>query len=392
MSEVAHADVVILGGGIAGAGAAYEIAKTRSVILLERESVCGYHATGRSAASFTENYGTGLVRRLALGSRPFLASPPAGFCEHPLLSPRGMLTIARADQMERLDAELARARLLVPSIVPVSIDDALARVPVLRRDYLAGAILEPHSMDIDVDALQNGFLRGARAAGARIVTRAQVRGIACRNGEWQVETPAGLFAAPVMVDAAGAWADEVAQMAGIAPLGLQPLRRTAFNIPAPVGHSIAHWPLVNDVGEEFYVKVAGGQLMVSPADATPSKPMDAWADDMDVAIGAERLERATHLTVTRVSHSWAGLRTFAADRSPVVGFDPRAEGFFWLAGQGGYGIKTSSSLSRIAAALIGGQDLPDDLQRLGISASDLSPARFAPAPQVSSPSTTRGAA
>ena len=392
MSAAGRADVVIIGGGIAGAGAAYELSKTRSVVLLERESVCGYHSTGRSAASFTENYGTGLIRRLALGSRPFLAAPPPGFCAHPLLTPRGMVTIAREDQLDQLDAELTRAQLLVPSIVPMSIDDAIARVPVLRRDYLAGAIIEPHSMDIDVDGLHSGFLRGARAAGTRVVTGAEVLGLARQHGEWIVETKAGRFAAPVVVDAAGAWADEVAKLAGVAPLGLQPLRRTAFNIPSPEGQSIASWPLVNDVGEEFYFKVAGGQLMVSPADATPSAPMDAFADDMDIAIGAERLERATTITVRRVTHSWAGLRTFAPDRSPVAGFDPVTEGFYWLAGQGGYGIKTSSSLSRITAALIDGRDVPEDLRDLGIAAADLSPARFAPASGTVSPSTTRGAA
>lgn len=388
---VFEADVVIVGGGIAGAGAAYELSKTASVILLERERTCGYHSTGRSAASFTENYGTGLIRRLALGSRPFLAAPPAGFCEHPLLTPRGMVTIAREDQLDLLDFELDRARALVPTIAPITIDEALARVPVLRRDYLAGAIIEPHSMDIDVDGLHSGFLRGARAAGARIVGEAGVQSMVREGGRWQLATPQGRFSAPIVINAAGAWADELAAMAGIDRLGLQPLRRTAFNIPAPDGPSIADWPLINDVGGEFYFKVAGGLLMVSPGDATPSPPMDAWADDMDVAIGAERLERATHIAVRRVTHSWAGLRTFAPDGSPVAGFDETAEGFFWLAGQGGYGIKTASALSRIAAALVAGRELPDDLLRLGITAAELSPQRFGTSRHVLSP-IGRGAA
>jgi D-arginine dehydrogenase len=370
------AEVLIVGGGIAGAGAAYEIAAFASVIVLEREAQCGYHSTGRSAASYTENYGGAIIRRLAIASRPFLEEPPAGFSEHPLLSPRGMITIARTDQLDLLDSQLKRARLLVDSIAAIDVAEAIARVPILRRDYVAGAFIEPHSMDLDVHALHQGFLREARARGARIVVNADVHAIG-RNGEvWEVTTPAGVFRAPLLIDAAGAWADAIALLAGACPLGLVPKRRTAFNVPAPAGMSIREWPMVNDAAEEFYFKPDAGQLFVSPADATRSEPVDAYPDDIDVAAGVERLERATTLNVQRVSRSWAGLRTFAPDAEPVVGFDGGVDGFFWLAGQGGYGIKTSPALSRACVSLIRERRLPDDLLRLGISASELSPQRL----------------
>ncbi|MBX3568027.1 MAG: FAD-binding oxidoreductase [Rhizobiaceae bacterium] len=375
-------DVILVGGGIAGAGAAYEISASHRVVVLEREAQCGYHSTGRSAASFTENYGTATIRRLALASRGFLAEPPKGFCDHPLLGRRGMITIARADQRERLAKALDTARSLVPSIVPLDPAEAIARVPVLRPDYLAACFFEPNSMDLDVDGLHQGFLRGARARGATIRTNAEVREIRRAGDLWTVETTAGIFTAPRIVNAAGAWGDVVAAMAGVAPIGLQPKRRTAFNIPAPDGMSISGWPLIDDVGAEFYFKPDAGQLLVSPADATPSEPMDAWPDDMDVAIGADRLGQATTIEVQRVSRSWAGLRTFAPDGSPVVGPDGSAPGFIWLVGQGGYGIKTASAMSRICAAFVRGEGIPGDILDRGVTEADLGPARLRPASQA----------
>ena len=373
---VSSADVLVVGGGIAGAGAAYEIAAFASVILLERESQCGYHSTGRSAASFTENYGNFIIRRLAMASRPFLQDPPTGFCSHPLLTARGMITIARVDQAELLSQELQRARTLVPSIVAIDPNEALARVPILRPEYVARAIVEPHAMELDVHGLHSGFLAAAKARGARIQVGAGVDTIERLGGRWVVQTPAGIFSAPILVNAAGAWADTVAAMAGVRPVGLIPKRRTAFNIPAPDGVDISSWPLINDVSEEFYFKPDAGQLFVSPADATPSEATDAHPDDFDVAVGVDRFERATTVSVRRVSRAWAGLRTFAADGSPVVGPDATAEGFFWLAGQGGYGIKTSPALSRACASLIRDRRLPPDLERLGLTLSDLSPQRL----------------
>jgi D-arginine dehydrogenase len=374
---------IIIGGGIAGASAAYEISAFTSVILLEREAHCGYHSTGRSAASFTENYGNRLIRRLAMASRAFLEAPPGGFCDHPLLSPRGLLTIARTDQIEILDRQLALASALIPSIERITPEAAVAKAPILRRDYVAGAIFEPHSMDIDVSALHQGFLRAAKARGASIRVASAVERIARSNGQWVIGTLGGEVRAPVVVNAAGAWADAVAAMAGIAPLGLMPKRRTAFLVPAPEGMDIRAWPMVGDAGDEFYFKPDAGQILGSPEDATPSDPLDAQPDDLDVAIGVDRFERATTLNVRRVARAWAGLRTYTADSSPVVGPDETAEGFHWLAGQEGYGIKTSPALSRVCAAMIRGKPLPGDLTELGIDAQELSPARLrrpAPAP------------
>lgn len=375
-SPMHEADIAIIGGGIAGASAAYELAAGSSVILLEREDHCGYHSTGRSAASFTENYGNAVIRRLAIASRAFLEAPPEGFCDYPLMRPRGMVTIARPDQMGLLAEQLDQARLLVPSIRRMSVQDVLLQVPVLRSDYLAGAIFEPGSREIDVNELHQGFLRGARDRGVRIVTSAGLEGIERHNERWTLQTRQATFTAPIVVNAAGAWADRVADLAGVRPIGLAPKRRTAFHVAAPAGVSIAGWPLVNDVGDEFYFKPDAGQIFVSPSDATLSEPMDAYPDEFDIAIGVDRLQRATKIEVQRITHQWAGLRSFVDDGSPVAGFDGDAEGFFWLAAQGGYGIKTSPALARACRELIGTGQLPDDLLRQGIELGDLAPGRI----------------
>jgi D-arginine dehydrogenase len=374
--SIRTADILIVGGGIAGAGAAFELAAFASVIVTERESRCGYHSTGRSAASFTENYGGTVIRRLAMASRAFLEGPPSGFSEYPLLAPRGMITIARQDQLELLERQLEGARALVPAISRIDTAAALARVPILRPDYVAGAYMEPDSRDLDVHGLHQGFLRGARARGARILVDAEVQSIERQDQRWRVRTAAGTFSAATLINAAGAWADSVAELAGLRPLGLIPKRRTAFNISVPEDLDIRAWPMINDVGEEFYFKPDAGQLFISPADASPTAPVDAYAEDIDVAAGVERLERATTLRVRRVSRAWAGLRTFASDGSPVVGYDDEISGFFWLAGQGGYGIKTSPALSRACASLIRHGCLPEDLIRLGVTAAELAPGRL----------------
>ncbi|HSY85092.1 MAG TPA: FAD-binding oxidoreductase [Verrucomicrobiae bacterium] len=370
------ADILVIGGGIAGAGAAYELAAHAKVILLEREAHCGYHATGRSAASFTENYGTATVRRLAMAGRSFFETPPEGFTEHPLVKPRGMITIARADQIDALDEELAHAQRFLPAMRRMDVEEALSLVPVLRADYLAAAIFEPDSRDIDVHGLHQGYLKALKMRGGVIVTDAEVEAIELSGRHWLVRTRAGDFTGAKLVNAAGAWADDIALKAGAESIGLTPKRRTAFTIDAPAGVAIADWPLVNDVGAAFYFKPDAGQLLVSPADTAPSPPCDAQADEYELALGIDRLERATSIPVRKINRKWAGLRTFASDGNPVVGEDPLIRGFFWLAGQGGYGFKTAPALSRIIAALILTGALPAEATARGLTAEEMSPGRF----------------
>lgn len=371
------ADIVIIGGGMAGAGAAYALAPHRRVILLERESQPGYHTTGRSAALFSETYGNVPIRALTVASRDFLMQPPKGFCEAPILTPRGVLQVGTADKAAQLDAAYAEMRRLVPSVQRLNAAAVLAQVPVLRPEMVAGgAVAEPLAMDIDVHALHRGFLRGAAAAGARIVTDAGVTGIGRVGNDWQIETMQGSFRAGVVINAAGAWCDTLAALAGVAPIGLEPMRRTALTADMPAGTEFQYWPMVIDADEEIYFKPDAGRLLLSPADETPSEPCDAQPDEMDVAIAIDRFETLTSLTVRRVAAKWAGLRSFVADRTIVAGFDPGAPGFFWLAGQGGYGIQTSGAMSRVAGALALGQALPSDIQALGLVEADIGPSRL----------------
>ena len=261
------------------------------------------------------------------------------------------------------------------SLRRVDTNDALARVPILRLDWAAGSLLDESGHDIDVAALHQGYLRMARRAGARTVLDAGAVALERRGGLWRVRSRAGDFEAPVLVNATGAWADAVARQAGARAVGLQPMRRTVVVLPAPPEHDVRAWPLVIDVDEQFYFKPDAGQLLLSPANEDPMPPCDVVPEELDVAIAVDRFERATTVVVKRVTHRWAGLRSFVADRTPVVGFDARAEGFFWLAGQGGYGIQTAPAMARTAAALVMGLPLPGDLAAQGVTAGALAPSR-----------------
>lgn len=370
------ADFLVIGAGIAGASAAYFLAEQGRVLLAERESHPGYHATGRSAALYSQAYGNAAIRALTVGSEAFYKRPPPGFADHPLLTPRGAMFIGRADQVEAVRRTIAEARTLVPTVRMISVAEARAIVPALREGYVAAAGLEPDAMDIDVHALHQGFLRGLRARGGRLVTDAEVRAISRANGDWTVETSAGAFRAPVLVNAAGAWCDRVAEMAGARRIGLVPKRRTAFIFAPPPGLDISGWPLVVDADEQFYVKPDAGKLLGSPADETPVEPCDAQPDEYDIAVAADRIQTAFDLTIRRIERRWAGLRSFVADKTPVVGFDEAAPGFFWLAGQGGYGIQTAPAMGRLCAALAAGRGMPPELADLGLAEADLSPRRL----------------
>lgn len=371
-------DVVIIGGGIAGAGAGYELARAgKKVVLLERESQPGYHTTGRSAALFSETYGNAPIRALTVASREFLMNPPAGFASVPILTPRGALHVGNAQQSAELDAKFEEMRKLVPSVRRLNAAEARALMPVLKPEAASGgALSEPDAMDIEVHALHNGLLRGMAAAGGRLLTDAEVTGLAQSGADWQVESSKGVFTAPVVINAAGAWSDVVAEMAGMKPIGLKPKRRTAVTFDPPNGTDIHAWPMVIDADEEWYFKPDAGRILLSPCDETDSEPTDAQPDEMDIAIAVDRLETVSTLQVRRLAAKWAGLRSFVEDRTVVCGFDAEKAGFFWLAGQGGYGIQTSAAMARVAGALAQGRGLPQDVADLGLTERDLSPARL----------------
>jgi D-arginine dehydrogenase len=357
---------VVIGGGIAGVSAAQELAAHMAVVLLEQEQQLAHHTTGRSAAAYLETYGSPTVRRLTLASRSFLT---------PLLSSRPLLWIGAQDRGDELHAAAEAGRALVPSVELIDAAAAVALCPVLRPTQAPVAVLEPEAMDIDVAALHQAFVTGMRALGGEIRRSSPVVALARSGDSWTVTTPSEVFESDVVVNAAGAWCDEVAALAGVPSIGLQPLRRTAFTCPAPDGVDVRAWPLVADIDDRFYFKPEGQQLLCSLADETLSPPCDAVAEPLDVALAIERINEATTLELRHVRRSWAGLRSFVADRTPVVGIDPEAPGFCWLAGQGGYGIQTAPAMARAAAGLVRDQRLPDDLLALGITAADLSPAR-----------------
>jgi D-arginine dehydrogenase len=375
MSGAAHtADVMVIGAGIAGASAAYYLAGELRVVVLEREDTPGYHTTGRSAASFTESYGNDTIRKLTRASRGFFESPPAGFATHPLLAQRSIVTIARADQREALELAFQQARDASPAVRRLTVDEVVRAIPILRRDYLSAGFFDAACRDIDVHAVHHGFLRGARARGGQLVCNAEIIGLGMDGGLWHAETRAGPVTARVVVNAAGAWCDKIAELADVRPIQLAPKRRTAVTIDVPA--DVSGWPMVVDADEDFYFKPEAGRILASPGDETPMEPCDVQPDELDVAMTIDRLERATTLSVRRISHRWAGLRTFVADRTPVVGFDPARSGFFWLAGQGGYGIATSPALGRTTASLIANGRLPPDLIDLGLHLRDLAPDRL----------------
>lgn len=368
-------DFLILGAGIAGASVGYFLAPHGRCVMLERESQPGYHSTGRSAAQFIASYGPPQVRALSRASEPFFLNPPPGFATAPLLTPRGLLTVAGPDELRPLEEAWATLQQTSPRGRRLSAAEARAMVPVLRPEKVTAAVHEPDSFDMDVHAIHQGYLRGFRHAGGTLVCDAEVVAIERQGGLWHVRTATGAeYAAPVLINAAGAWCDVVAQLAGVAPVGLIPKRRTAFTFAPPAGLDTAHWPLLLAADESFYMKPDAGALLASPVNEDATHPQDVQPEELDIALGLHAIETWTTLT-PRPTHTWAGLRSFVADGELVGGFDPAAEGFFWCAAQGGYGIQTSAAMGEACAAMARGLPLPAHIAECGLSLDMLSPAR-----------------
>lgn len=371
-----QADFIIIGGGIAGASTGYWLSRHGRVVLLEREEHAGYHATGRSAALYTVAYGTPQVRALTAASRAFFDAPPEGFCEHPILTPRGEMVVDFTGDRDELQRQFDSAREQVPDVRLLDADEACRLVPVLRREKVHGAMLDPSAADIDTDGLHQGYLRGIRRNGGEVLTRAEVAALGRQGDTWQVDSRAGRFSAPVVVNAAGAWCDRVAELAGARPLGLQPKRRAAFIFAPPEGMDCHAWPALVSLDESFYFKPDAGMLLGSPANADPVEPQDVQPEELDIALGIYQIEEHTLLNIRRPARTWAGLRSFFDDGDLVSGYDPRLPGFYWVAGQGGYGIQTSAAMGEASAALIRRQPLPEHLARFGLTEAMLAPARL----------------
>jgi len=369
-------EVLIVGAGIAGASLASFLAATHRVTLLEAEAHPGHHSTGRSAAMFMESYGTENIRALTRASRAFYTQPPEGFSATPLIGPRGALYVGAPDQRALLDSTEAELAPHTPGLQRLDAAATRALVPVLRPDQVAGGLLDPHAADIDVHALHQGFLRRARAHGTQLVCDARVETIERRGGLWHVQAGASAWRAPLLVDAAGAWADELAALAGVPRIGLQPKRRAAFLFTPPDGIDTARWPCVCGVDERWYFKPDAGALLGSPANADPVPPHDVRPEELDIATGIARIEAMTTLTIRRPTHTWAGLRSFVPDGDLAAGFDAAAPGFFWLAAQGGYGIQTAPAMGALCAAAIRGEALPASIAAAGVRWSQLDVARL----------------
>jgi D-arginine dehydrogenase len=370
-------DVAVFGAGIAGASLAWRLAGERSVLLLEREAQPGMHSTGRSAAMFMESYGPPAVRALTRASRAFYEQPPAGFTDARLLGERGVLYLATHGQQELLHKTQHELAATGTPLQIVGADEAVRRVPCLRPELVHGALLEAAAQDIDVHALHQGFLRGTRARGAQLLTGAMLQRAARSGDHWELHFANGeAVRARAVVNAAGAWADELAAMFGAASIGLVPHRRSAFTFRPPEGLDVSRWPAVVGVDESYYFKPDAGQLLGSPANADPSAPHDVMPEEVDIALGIHQIESVTTLSIRRPTATWAGLRSFVRDGEIVIGWDDACPAFFWLAAQGGYGIQSAAGASSLAAALLLERALPDELLQQGVDAQAVSPRRL----------------
>jgi D-arginine dehydrogenase len=375
---MATADFLVIGGGIAGLSAAAALARHGRTIVLEAEGAVGYHSSGRSATYAHYGIGNAIVRGLTSYSRRFFLDPPSGFVETPLAREAGALFIAREEMLPTLDALEADMRRFTSAVIRLGEAEMLALCPVLRTGQGAtvAGLYDSGGLKLDTDGLLQAYARSLRAQAGELRTGERVVAVGRAGADWQVETNAGRFTALVLINAAGAWADRTAELAGVRPLGLSAKRRTIIVVDPPAGQDVGAWPFIKTAVDEFYMLPEAGQIMASPVDEVPDDPCDAQPEEYDLALAAWRLEEYTTLSVSRIAHRWAGLRTFTADRVPTAGFAPDAPGFFWLAGQGGYGLQTAPAMAAIVESLMVGGPWPAELTGLGVSPEHIRPERF----------------
>jgi D-arginine dehydrogenase len=372
-------DFIVIGGGIAGLSAAARLAAHGRVVVLEAEEGMGYHSSGRSATFAHYGIGNRAVRGLTSYSRAFFQQPPEGFASGPLSKPTPALFVASEEMLPALDALHTEMKLFTDTTEAAGEAEMLALCPILKtgEGALVAGVIDRGGLRLDSDALLQGYGRAVRAGGGDTLTGRRVASVKRSGSDWQVETDKGeSWTAPVLVNAGGAWADGLAAMAGVRPLGLQPKRRTIIVVDAPAAHDVRDWPFVKTAVDEFYMLPEAGRLMASPVDEIDCEACDATPEEYDIALAAYRLEQYTTLPVQRIAHRWAGLRTFAPDRVPTAGFAPDAPGFFWLAGQGGYGLQTAPAMADAAEALIMGMDWPTGLAELGVAPEQVRPERL----------------
>jgi D-arginine dehydrogenase len=369
-------DFLIIGAGIAGLSAAARLARHGKVIVVEAEDALGYHSSGRSVSFSHYGIGEAPVRAMTAWSRPFFERPPDGFCDIPVSRRMDTLFMATEAQLTSVQALYTEMAHFTDSVEWIDAGRLAELCPILRTGPGAAirAVLDPTGLKLDADALLQAFARQVRAQGGEILMGRRVSAL---EPGWTVRTESGeTFSSPVLINAAGAWADRLAALAGVAPIGLQPKRRTIIVVDQPAGMDVAAWPFVHGGARDFYMLPEAGQLLVSPADEVDDDPGDAAPDDYDIALAADRLEHYTTMKVTRIAHRWAGLRSFVRDRTPTAGFDPQAPGFFWLVGQGGYGLQTAPAMAAIVEALVTGGDWPDGLAALGVTPATVTPERL----------------
>jgi D-arginine dehydrogenase len=372
------ADFIVIGGGIAGLSVAARLAEHGQVVVLEAEESVGYHSSGRSAAFYHFGLGNPLVRGLTAWSRPFFDAPPEGFTDVPLATPKPALFIATQEMLPELDALGTEMRRFTDTVEDADEAKMRAFCPLLKfgDDAIVAGLVDHGGRSLEADALLQGFARKARSHGT-VLVRHRVATLTRQGSDWTATTEAGdSYTAPVIVNAAGSWADRIAGLAGVQPIGLSPKRRTIIVFDPPEGTDVRDWPFIKTPGDVFYILPQGNRLLACPNDETDSEPCDAQAEEYDQALAAWRVEQFTTMPVPRITGRWAGLRSFVKDRMPVAGFAPDAPGFFWLAGQGGFGLQTSPAMSALAAALVTGGEWPEGIAELGVTPKSVSVERL----------------